>query len=326
MKRRALGKSGIEVSEIGLGCWQLGGDFGPMDNATADAILRAAQDAGVDFWDTADVYGAGLSESRIERYRYENKPRAVIATKVGRAPGLYPDGYTKERVRANIASSATRLGVQRLDLVQLHCVPPAVLAAGDILAWMEDFRREGLIRAFGASVETLEEALMVVGHPQLTSLQVIFNLFRQNAIDALFPAAEQNGVGIIVRLPLASGVLGGKMKREQEFAESDHRNYNRHGEAFSVGETFSGVPFDRALDFVEEMRPWVPAGMSMAQMAMRWILDYPAVTTIITGASRPGQVTENAAVSDLPPLAPDLHKKLAELYRSKVEKEVVVTI
>jgi len=326
MKRRTLGKSGIEVSEIGLGCWQLGGDFGPMDNATADAILRAAQDAGVDFWDTADVYGAGLSESRIERYRYENKPRAVIATKVGRAPGLYPDGYTKERVRANIASSATRLGVQRLDLVQLHCVPPAVLAAGDILAWMEDFRREGLIRAFGASVETLEEALMVVGHPQLTSLQVIFNLFRQNAIDALFPAAEKNGVGIIVRLPLASGVLGGKMKRGQEFAESDHRNYNRHGEAFSVGETFSGVPFDRALDFVEEIRPWVPAGMSMAQMAMRWILDYPAVTTIITGASRPGQVTENAAVSDLPPLAPDLHKRLAELYRSKVEKEVVVTI
>jgi aryl-alcohol dehydrogenase-like predicted oxidoreductase len=326
MKRRALGKSGIEVSEIGLGCWQLGGDFGPMDNATADAILRAAQDAGVDFWDTADVYGAGLSEARIERYRYENRPRAVIATKVGRVPGLYPDGYTKERVRANIAGSAARLGVARLDLVQLHCVPPAVLAAGDILAWMEDFRREGLIRAFGASVETLEEAMMVVEHPQLTSLQIIFNLFRQNAIDALFPAAEQNGVGIIVRLPLASGVLGGTMKREQQFAESDHRNYNRHGEAFSVGETFSGVPFDRALDFVEEMRPWVPAGMSMAQMAMRWILDYPAVTTVITGASRPGQVTENAAVSDLQPLAPDLHKKLAELYRSKVEKEVVVTI
>jgi len=326
MKRRTLGKSGIEVSEIGLGCWQLGGDFGPMDNATADAILRAAQDAGVDFWDTADVYGAGLSESRIERYRYENKPRAVIATKVGRAPGLYPDGYTKERVRANIASSATRLGVQRLDLVQLHCVPPAVLAAGDILAWMEDFRREGLIRAFGASVETLEEALMVVGHPQLTSLQVIFNLFRQNAIDALFPAAEKNGVGIIVRLPLASGVLGGKMKREQEFAESDHRNYNRHGEAFSVGETFSGVPFDRALDFVEEFRRWVPAGMSMAQMAMRWILDQPAVTTVITGASRAGQVTENAAVSDLPPLPRELHQKLAELYRSKIEKEVSVTI
>jgi aryl-alcohol dehydrogenase-like predicted oxidoreductase len=326
MKQRTLGKSGMQVSEIGLGCWQLGGDFGPMDNATADAVLRAAQDAGVDFWDTADVYGAGLSESRIERYRFENKPRAVIATKVGRAPGLYPDGYTKERVRANIAGSAARLGVSRLDLVQLHCVPPAVLAAGDILAWMEDFQREGLIRAFGASVETLDEALMLLGHPQLTSLQVIFNLFRQNAIDELFPTAQKHGVGIIVRLPLASGVLGGKMKREQRFAESDHRNYNRHGEAFSVGETFSGVPFDRALDFVEEIRPWVPAGMSMAQMAMRWILDHPAVTTVITGASRPEQVTENASVSDLPTLPPELHATLAKLYRSKIEDEVSVTI
>lgn len=326
MKTRTLGKSGIEVSEIGLGCWQLGGDFGPMDNATADAILRAAQEADVDFWDTADVYGAGLSESRIERYRYENKPRAVVATKVGRAPGLYPHGYTKERVRAGIAGSAARLGVSRLDLVQLHCVPPEVLAAGDILAWMEDFRREGLIRAFGASVETLEEALSVVEHPQLTSLQIIFNLFRQNAIDALFPAAEKNRVGIVVRLPLASGVLGGKMKPGQSFADTDHRNYNRRGEAFSQGETFSGIPFERALELVDEMRPWVPEGMSMAQMAMRWILDHPAVTTVIAGATRPQQVVENARVSELDPLPADLHRKLAEFYRLKVEQEIVVSI
>lgn len=326
MKKRTLGKSGLQVSEIGLGCWQLGGDFGPMDNDTADAILRAAQNTGIDFWDTADVYGAGLSESRIERYRFEHFPEAIVATKVGRGPGLFPDGYSKEKVRASIAGSAARLGVRKLDLVQLHCVPPKLLADGEIMDWMEDFRAEGLVGAIGASVETLEEALTIVEHPALTSLQIIFNLFRQNAIEELFPAAEKNGVGIIVRLPLASGVLAGKMNREQQFAEGDHRNYNRHGEAFSQGETFSGIPFERALELVEEMRPWVPEGMSMAQMAMRWILDYSAVSTVITGASRPQQVEENASVSDLEPLTPELHRKLAEFYREKVEKEVVVTI
>ena len=326
MKKRTLGKSGLQVSEIGLGCWQLGGDFGPVDNQMADAILEAAQNSGIDFWDTADVYGAGLSESRIERYRFEHFPEAIVATKVGRSPQLYPDGYSKEKVRASIAGSAARLGVRKLDLVQLHCVPPELLKAGDIMDWMEDFRAEGLVGAIGASVETLEEALSIVEHPALTSLQIIFNLFRQNAIEELFPAAEKNGVGIIVRLPLASGVLSGKMNREQKFAESDHRNYNRHGEAFSQGETFSGIPFERALERVEEMRPWVPAGMSMAQMAMRWILDYPAVSTVIAGASRPQQVVENAAVSDLAPLGSELHRKLAEFYRDKVEKEIVVTI
>jgi aryl-alcohol dehydrogenase-like predicted oxidoreductase len=326
MKKRKLGKSGLQVSEIGLGCWQLGGDFGPLDNERADEILGAAHAAGIDFWDTADVYGAGLSESRIERYRYENQPEVIVATKVGRGPGLYPDGYSKEKVRAHIAGSAARLGLSRVDLVQLHCVPPELLAAGDILAWMEDFQSEGLIRAFGASVETLEEAKLLVGHPKLTSLQIVFNLFRQNAIEELFPAAEANEVGIIARLPLASGVLGGKMSRDQEFAETDHRNYNRHGEAFSQGETFSGLPFDRALELVEELRPLVPAGWSMAQMAMRWILDYPAVSTVIAGASRARQVQENASVSGLQPLAPELHRKLAKLYSSRIENEIVVNI
>lgn len=325
MKKRRLGKSGFEVSEIGLGCWQLGGDFGPVPNEQAQAILRAADEAGIDFWDTADVYGGGLSESRIEQYVYENQARVVVATKVGRAAGLYPDRYTKEKVRANIAGSAARLGVDRLDLVQLHCVPAEVVRDGDLLAWMEDFQAAGLIRAWGASVETLEDARMLVGHPALSSLQIIFNVFRQNAIDDLFPEAEANDVGIIVRLPLASGVLAGKMSRDQAFAETDHRHYNRHGEAFSQGETFSGVPFDRALDFVEEIRPWVPEGMSMAQMAMRWILDFPAVTTVIAGATRPGQATENARVSDLEPLSAELHGKLADLYRREIEPSIVVT-
>jgi aryl-alcohol dehydrogenase-like predicted oxidoreductase len=326
MQKRKLGKSGIEVSEIGLGCWQLGGDFGPMGNERAQEILRAADASGIDFWDTADVYGNGHSESMIEQYIYEHHPAVVVATKVGRDSRLYPDHYTKERVRANIAGSAARLGVETLDLVQLHCVPLAVLKAGDLLGWMEDFRAEGLIRAFGASVETIEEALEVVAHPGLTSLQIIFNLFRQNAISELFPLAEANGVGIIARLPLASGVLSGKMRHGQSFAETDHRHYNRLGEAFSQGETFSGLPFDTAVELVDEIKGWVPAGMTMAQMAMRWILDYPAVTTVITGASRPEQVLENAAVSRLEPLPPALHERLAEFYRRAVEPAIVVPV
>jgi len=326
MKKRKLGKSGLMVSEIGLGCWQLGGDFGPLSGEQAQQILQAADQAGIDFWDTADVYGGGMSESRIEQYLSQSPAHITVATKVGRAPGLYPGPYSKEKVRANIAGSALRLGVDTVDLVQLHCVPLEVLKDGDLLAWMEDFKKEGLIRAFGASVERLDEAMTVVAHPGLTSLQIIFNIFRQSAISELFPAAEANDVGIIVRLPLASGVLGGKMSKDQSFAESDHRHYNRRGEAFSQGETFSGLPFEKAIDLVDEIKGWAPPGMSMAQMAMRWILDYAAVSTVITGASRPGQVLENASVSDLAPLPATLHEKLSEIYRQKIEASIVVPI
>ena len=326
MKKRTLGKSGLQVSEIGLGCWQLGGDFGPVSGERAQDILQAADRAGINFWDTADVYGGGMSESRIEQYLNEHRPDVIVATKVGRRPELFPDGYTREKVRAHVTASALRLGVERLDLVQLHCVPPEVLKAGDILAWMEDFQAQGLIRAFGASVQTLDEALIVVEHPKLTSLQIIFNLFRQDAIEKLFPAAQANDVGIIVRLPLASGVLAGKMRRDQTFAETDHRHYNRHGEAFSVGETFSGIPFDTAIDLVEEMKPWLPPGMNMARMAVRWILDQPAVSTVITGATRPEQAAENASVSDLEPLPGELHERLAAFYREKVAPKLLVPV
>ncbi|MFW2404131.1 MAG: aldo/keto reductase [Gammaproteobacteria bacterium] len=326
MKTRILGKSGMQVSEIGLGCWQLGGDFGPVPDARAQQILHAAHESGINFWDTADLYGGGSSEERIAQYVNANAPGAIVATKVGRDSALYPDGYTKEKVRANIEGSARRLGVESLDLVQLHCVPPEVLRAGDLLGWMEDFQAQGLIRAFGASVETLDEAVFAAGHPQLTSLQIIFNIFRQNAIEALFPVAAANDVGIIVRLPLASGVLSGKMIRDQTFAESDHRNYNRNGEAFSQGETFSGVPFETAVGFVDQLKGLVPDGMSMAQMAMRWILDQPAVTTVIAGASRPAQVLENASCSELPPLSAELHGDLCDFYRRNVEPRICVPL
>jgi aryl-alcohol dehydrogenase-like predicted oxidoreductase len=326
VNNRTLGKSGLLVSEVGLGCWQLGGDFGPVSAQRAEGVLLAAQQCGINFWDTADVYGGGLSETRIADYIRENNPGAIVATKVGRDSGLYPDGYTRQKVRENIEGSANRLGVETLDLVQLHCVPPEVLAAGDMLAWMEDFQSEGLLKAFGASVETIDEALMVVEHPKLTSLQIIFNLFRQQAITRLFPAARANRVGIIVRLPLASGVLAGKMHRGQQFDPSDHRHYNREGAAFSQGETFSGVPFFEALDFVEEIRQLLPEGMTMAQLAMRWILDQPDVSTVIAGASRPEQVWENASASMLEPLPAQVHDQLTELYRQKIEPSVVVKI
>lgn len=322
MNKRTLGKSGFRVSEVGLGCWQLGGDFGPINGQRSNDILQAAHRSGINFWDTADVYGRGKSETRIEQYRFENHPDVIVASKVGRGGSMFPDGYTKEKVRAHIVASTIRLGVERLDLVQLHCVPLEVLRAGDILAWLEDFQKQGLISAFGASVETMEEALAVVGHPGLTSLQIIFNLFRQNAIDDLFPLAQKHQVGIITRLPLASGVLSGKMLPDQTFAPTDHRSYNRHGEAFSIGETFSGVPFEIALERVDEIREHVPDGMSMAQMAIRWILDHEAVSTVIAGATHPKQVRENAAVSDLEPLSPELHQWLAEFYRERIESTV----
>lgn len=326
MKKRILGKSGFRVSEMGLGCWQLGGDFGPVSDHSSAGVLKAAVESGIDFWDTADVYGGGLSESRIGRYLRANPGKTIVATKVGRSAGLFPDGYSKEKVRSNIQESARRLHAEVIDLVQLHCVPLEVLQAGDILSWLEDFQQEGLIRAFGASVETIGEGLAVVGHPKLVSLQIVFNLFRQQAISRLFPAAQANDVGLIVRLPLASGVLGGKMTHGQRFAETDHRNYNREGAFFSQGETFSGVPFDTAIDLVEEIKAWLPPGMSMAQMAMRWILDHAAVSTVIAGATRPDQVLENAGVSELAPLPDALHRKLADFFTEKVESSIVVDV
>lgn len=326
MKKRRLGKSGYDVSEIGLGCWQLGGDFGPVGDETARRILAQAADQGIDFWDTADVYGGGLSEERIAAFLDQRPAPVTVATKVGRDDGLYPDGYTRAKVRENLQGSMKRLRCEALDLVQLHCVPPDVLEAGDLLAWMEDFQAEGILRHFGASVQTLAEARVAASHPGLTSLQIIFNLFRQDAISELFPLAEANDVGIIVRLPLASGVLAGKMSADTEFDASDHRQYNRHGEAFSQGETFSGIPFETALDLVESVRERVPEGMSMAQMAMRWLLDHPAVSTVIAGASRPEQVRENAAVSELQPLSRELHDWLASFYANEVRPRIVVPI
>lgn len=321
MKLRTLGKTGFSVSEIGLGCWQLGGDFGEVSDTQSDAILGKAAALGVNFWDTADVYGGGLSESRIGSFA--GKPDNLhVVTKVGRSADLFPDHYSKAGVRASLEGSAKRLGVDTLDLAQLHCVPTAVLQDGELFSWMDDLQREGLIRHWGASVETIEQAKMCLAHPSLATLQIIFNIFRQDAAAELLPAAQAADVGIIVRLPLASGLLSGKFGKSHAFAAEDHRNYNRDGAAFSVGETFSGIPFETGVDLTNELGDMVPEDWTMSEMALRWILDHPAVSSIIAGVSKPAQLDLNAAASARPPLSAQLHADLAAFYNNKVKQHI----
>jgi aryl-alcohol dehydrogenase-like predicted oxidoreductase len=307
----------FEPTEIGLGCWQLGGGWGkPWNDATAQAILESAYASGVRFLDTADVYGDGESERSIGRFlRTHSDVR--VATKLGRW-GIYPDGYTRESVRAATRNSLERLGVDRLELTQLHCIPLSVLREGEIFDWLRELRDEGLITRFGASVETVEEGLVAMQQPDLSSLQIIFNIFRQKPLEELLPRAQAQGVGIIVRLPLASGLLTGKLTKETHFVAGDHRNFNRDGEKFNVGETFAGLEYDAGLAIVEELKTLLPEGMTMAQMALRWILDQAAVTTVIPGASSLEQAHANASAAALPPLSPELHATLARLYANRI--------
>ncbi len=320
MKTRRLGKTGFEVSEIGLGCWQLGGDFGPVGDEAATEILSAAETAGISFWDTADVYGGGLSERRIGAQ--SKGPGVHVATKVGRGAGLFPAGYDKAAVRASLVGSAERLGVASLDLAQLHCVPTSVLRDGAIFGWMDEFKAEGLIRHWGASVETIEEGFICLEQPGCATLQIIFNLFRQDAAEKLLPAAAEKDVGIIVRLPLASGLLSGKFDKTSRFEASDHRSYNRDGAAFSVGETFSGIPFERGVELVQVLKGLAPEAMPLSQFALRWILDHPQVSTVIAGVSKPEQIADNVAASDRRSLFPALMKQLREWYDKDVKPEI----
>lgn len=321
MKTRTLGKDGWEIGEIGLGCWQLGGaDFGPLSEETAQAILEGARDAGTTFLDTANVYGAGRSESLLGSFLADHGEGMVVASKTGRE--VYPDGYSRENLRKSIVETNERLGVDCLDLMQLHCIPPAVLEEGAIFDWLREAQSDGLIKKFGASVESVEEGLTCLQHDDLLSLQVIFNPFRQKLISELFPQAREKGVGIIVRLPLASGLLSGKFTTETTFVESDHRNYNRDGAAFNVGETFAGLPFETGVQLSNELRELVPDGLSMAQMTLRWILDFEAVSVIIPGASSPEQARENATASNLSPLSSELHEALTSFYQNKVAQHI----
>ena len=318
MQTRTLGNQGLRATEVGLGCWQIGGGWGsPWSDDVAQETLGAAYEAGVRFFDTADGYGDGESERSLGRFRRTHDD-VLIATKLGRTGGLYPDNYSEEGLRAATISSLERLGVDRIDLTQLHCVPPTVLRDGSVFDWLRRQRDEGLIGAFGASVESVEEGMICLEQEGLTSLQIIFNIFRQKPETELLPAAQEKGVGIIVRLPLASGLLTGKLNKSTVFEESDHRNFNRDGQAFNVGETFAGLPFEKGVDLSEQLREFVPQGMSMAQMALRWILDHDAVSVVIPGASSPQQAKANAAVAALDPLPDALHKQLRLFYEQDV--------
>lgn len=320
MHTRLFGKTGFEASEVGLGCWQIGGDWGDIGEKESLEILHAAADHGVNFFDTADVYGMGRSERLLGRFLQERAEMIFVATKVGRRN--FPGPYSRELLREHVEGSLSRLRVDALDLVQLHCIPSAVMAAGEVFDWLRELQAEGKIKAFGASVETMDEALMILDEPGLVSLQIIFNIFRQKPLRNLLDRARQADIAILARIPLASGLLSGKFTKQTTFNEDDHRNYNRDGEAFNVGETFVGLPFEKGVELANELKPLVPEGMTMAQFALRWVLDHEAVTVVIPGASRPSQVAANAATSDLLTLPDELHDRLRHFYEAEVREHI----
>lgn len=325
MNSRIFGKTGRLVGEIGLGTWQLGAGWGDVTDEAALDTLRAAYDSGTTFFDTADVYGDGRSEALIGQFLKAAKlrDRVFVATKLGRFsdPG-WRANFTRAAVRQHTEASLKRLGVDALDLTQLHCVPPEVLMRGELFGWLAELQREGKIRAYGASVEAMDEALWCCAQPGCTALQIIFNIFRQKPIHTLFDAARRNGVALIVRLPLASGLLGGKMTARTKFPANDHRNFNRDGQSFNVGETFAGLPFEKGVALVDGLKPLVPAGMTMPEMALRWCLDFEAVSVLIPGARNAAQAQGNARASVLAPLGAGRHVKLSAYYEREVATHI----
>ena len=326
MRKRTFGRAGREVSEIGFGAWQIGADWGEVTEDEALATLHAAADAGVTFFDTADVYGDGRSERLVGRLRRERAERGaepiMAATKMGRRVEQTVANYSPENFRTWNDRSRENVGVERLDLVQLHCPPTALYYHPEVFEDLEAMVAEGRIAAYGVSVERVEEALKAIEYPGVATVQIIFNPFRQRPAGLFFAAARQRGVGVVVRVPLASGLLSGKYTRATTFADDDHRNYNRHGESFDVGETFAGVPFETGLLAVDELRPLVPEGATLAQFALRWILMHDAVSTIIPGARSPDQARANAAAADLPPLDDAALARVASVYERDIAPHV----
>ncbi len=324
MNTRSFGSDGVKVSEVGLGTWQLGGDcWGPISDETAMGVLHTAVDQGVTFIDTADVYGTGRSEQFVGRFLKERSEDLFVASKVGRFPDPgWPENFSFDVFERHTEASLRRLGVEALDLTQLHSIPMNYYQQGDVFDWLRRLKDKGKILRFGASVETMDEAQVCLQQEGLTSLQIIFNIFRQKPITAIFDEAKAKNVALIVRLPLASGLLAGKYSKQTTFADNDHRSFNRDGQRFNVGETFSGVEFDKGLELVNELVSWVPQEMTMAQMALRWVLDFDAVSVVIPGASSAQQAESNAAASELPPLDADLHAILDRFYSDRVARHI----
>lgn len=326
MEQRKLGRTGRDVSIVGLGCWQLGSDWGAevMSDAGALAVLNGAVDAGVTFLDTADVYGDGVSEKRIGRFLAERGSAGLtVATKIGqRADPHVAEAYNLDNFRAWVDRSRRNLRVEAIDLVQLHCPPSNVFSDDRVYDALDQLVSEGRIAAYGVSVETCDEALAALAHPGVASVQLILNIFRQKPLEQVVPAAAAAGVGIIARVPLASGMLSNKYNESTTFSPADHRNYNLHGEEFDVGETFSGVPYDLGLRAAREVAALTPSGATTAQLALRWIVDQPGVTTVIPGARTAEQAISNAKAGSLPPLTDRLQMELRTIYDRDIRERV----
>lgn len=320
MQYRMLGRTGWQVSAISFGAWAIGSAWGSVQDDDSLAALHRAVDLGVNFFDTADVYGDGHSERLLAQLKRERREEIHIATKAGRRLNPHvPEGYNQQNLTAFVERSLKNLETDALDLLQLHCPPPAVFYMPETFGALDNLVKAGKLRYYGVSVEKVEEALKAIEFPGVQSVQIIFNIFRQRPAELFFSEARRKQVGILARLPLSSGMLTGKMTRETSFEPNDHRMFNRHGESFDRGETFSGVDYSLALNFIEELRPIVPRGMTMTQFALRWILMFDAVTCAIPGARRPSQAEENVAAADLPPLDCETMNLVRSLYEAKIQ-------
>ena len=324
MEHRPLGRTDMSVSAIGFGAWAIGSAWGPVDDDESMKALHAAVDAGMNFVDTADVYGDGRSERLVGRLRRERRGETIhVATKAGRRlANQTPEGYSRESLGAWVERSLRNLGMETIDLLQLHCPHPRVYDMPAVFGILDDLAREGKLRYYGVSVETVDEALRAVRHPNVQTVQIIFNMFRTKPAEAFFPEAKARRVGILARVPLASGLLTGKLRADSDFAADDHRRYNRNGEAFDKGETFSGVPYEVGLEAVERLRPLVPAGATLAQLALRWILMYDAVSCAIPGARTAPQARDNATAASLPPLSSEVMDAARAVYDQHVRPHV----
>jgi aryl-alcohol dehydrogenase-like predicted oxidoreductase len=323
MEEREFGRSGQHASAIGLGTWQLGADWGDVDDKDAHEVLEAAAESGVTFFDTADVYGDGRSEQTIAAFLLGRPDlHVLVATKMGRRLDQIPHNYVLDNFRAWNDRSRRNLGVDRIDLVQLHCPPTPVYSSDEVYDALDTLVEEGRVGAYGVSVETCDEALTAIARPNVASVQIILNPFRMKPLRAVLPAAREAGVGIIARVPLASGLLSGKYTKDTVFAANDHRSFNRHGEAFDQGETFSGVDFATGVEAAAEFAALAPEGFTPAQLALAWIVQQPGVTTVIPGARSAEQAHANAAVAKLPPLSRSTLDAIQDLYDRRIKPQV----
>lgn len=323
MEYRELGRTGWKVSAISFGAWAIGNEWGAVDDKESLAALHKALDVGINFFDTADVYGDGRSEKLLARLRKERSEPFHVATKAGRR--LRPHeagGYNRSNLTGFVERSLQNLGVGTLDLLQLHCPPTTVYYMPEVFGVLDDLVSAGKLRYYGVSVEKVEEALKAIEYPGVQSVQIIFNMFRQRPSELFFKEAERRKVGILARLPLSSGMLTGKFTAGSSFSKDDHRAFNRQGAAFDRGETFSGVDYESGLKAVEALKALVPSGATLAQLALRWILMFPAVTCAIPGAKRPSQVEDNAAAANLPPLSKEAMGRIKEVYDSQIKSQV----